>query len=68
MPDTDRPPALPSPWLTRAQLAQRLGLSPKTLANWARAGKGSKFTRKFGNGVRYHITNVEKWESAIANE
>ncbi|WP_067674221.1 helix-turn-helix transcriptional regulator [Nocardia miyunensis] len=68
MPETAYVPVLPSPWLTRRQLAQRLGLSPKTLANWASAGKGPKFTKKFGNGVRYHIANVEKWESSLADE
>jgi len=68
MSEPNRVPASPSPWLTRPELAKRLGLTPKTLANWASLGKGPKFTKRFGNGTRYHIVNVEKWENAIANE
>jgi hypothetical protein len=68
MSDSSSSPAAFSPWLTRPQLAERLGVAPKTLANWASAGKGPKFTRAIGGRVRYHISNVEKWEKSLADE
>ncbi|MFE5290448.1 helix-turn-helix transcriptional regulator [Nocardia sp. NPDC056611] len=49
-------------WLTRAQLSTRTGFAEKTLRNWASQGKGPKL-HKFGNRVRYHLTDVEAWEA-----
>ncbi|MGW0245114.1 helix-turn-helix transcriptional regulator [Nocardia goodfellowii] len=49
-------------WLTRAEVAQRLRLSSKTLANWATTGRGPKFKR-FGNRCRYRVSDVVAWEN-----
>jgi predicted DNA-binding transcriptional regulator AlpA len=49
-------------YLTREQVAKRLQLDPKTLANWASAGKGPKCIRLCGGPVRYPIAEFEKWE------
>lgn len=48
-------------WITRAQLADRIGYSEKTLRNWASEGRGPKFG-KFGNRVRYRLKDIEEWE------
>ncbi|MEU6559432.1 helix-turn-helix transcriptional regulator [Nocardia nova] len=49
-------------YLTRPQLAQRLQVSPKTLANWASAGKGPMCIRLANGGVRYPVAEVCAWE------
>jgi excisionase family DNA binding protein len=49
-------------WLTRKQLAERLGLPPKTLAEWASKGIGPRYAR-FGRHVRYSAQDILGWES-----
>lgn len=49
-------------WLTRKQLAERLGIPPKTLAEWASKGIGPRYAR-FGRHVRYLLRDVLEWES-----
>ncbi|MGY2061402.1 helix-turn-helix transcriptional regulator [Nocardia gipuzkoensis] len=49
-------------WLTRAEVAARAKLSPKTLANWASAGKGPRFFRIGGGRCRYRLDDVIAWE------
>lgn len=51
----------PSPWRTRDELADRLGLPKATLEWWAHTGKGPRYA-KFGRHVRYHIDVIEAWE------
>jgi hypothetical protein len=50
-------------YLTSDQLAERLGLKVRTLANWRSDPKqpGPRF-RKYGNRIRYIITDVLDWE------
>ena len=50
-------------WLTRPQLAERLQVSVKTLAQWATQGKGPKYARPGGGHVRYRLSDVEAWEA-----
>ncbi|RJO77607.1 DNA-binding protein [Nocardia panacis] len=59
---------LTSPWLTRRQLAARLGYSEKTLANWASRGTGPKYTMAIGGRARYHISDVVRWEISALDE
>ncbi|MCX4098320.1 helix-turn-helix transcriptional regulator [Nocardia sp. alder85J] len=59
------PSTAPPKWLTRIELAKRLGLKPKTLANWASLGIGPKFTKGIGGRARYHIDDVERWEASL---
>ncbi|MBT9444547.1 MAG: helix-turn-helix domain-containing protein [Hyphomonadaceae bacterium] len=47
--------------LTPKELADRLTLSPKTLANWRVRGEGPRFT-KIGGAVRYNAAAVAEWE------
>jgi hypothetical protein len=53
--------------LTPAELAERIGLSPDTLATWRCRGVGPKFI-KYGTSqqarVRYPVAEVEAWEQA----
>lgn len=51
-------------YLTPGQLAQVLGISPGTLANYRSAGTGPRFV-KVGPLVRYRPADVERW---IADE
>lgn len=48
-----------------AQVAQRYGITPETLSNWRREGKGPRWV-KLGNGKRprvmYRTADVLKWE------
>ncbi len=48
-------------WMTRQDLASRLGLSIATLADWAHKGTGPRYAR-FGKHVRYRLTDVITWE------
>jgi excisionase family DNA binding protein len=50
-------------WLSRGELADRLGLPTKTLARWASKGTGPLFAR-MGRHVRYRLSDVLEWEAA----
>lgn len=49
-------------------VAQRYGITPETLSNWRREGKGPKYIR-LGNGPRprimYQITDLLAWEETM---
>ncbi|MBF6171155.1 helix-turn-helix transcriptional regulator [Nocardia blacklockiae] len=49
-------------YLTRAEVAERLRLKPKTLANWASAGKGPPCIRLGGRAIRYPRKDFDAWE------
>lgn len=57
--------------LTPAELAERLGCAPATLAEWRCRGIGPRFL-KFGMSkqarVRYSEADVEAWEAASVHE
>lgn len=57
-----QPEPAPDPWLTRAELAERLQLPVSTLAQWASQRKGPKYG-KFGRHVRYRLSDVIAWEN-----
>jgi len=50
-------------WLTRIQVAERLDVPPKTLAEWASKGTGPPYA-KFGRHVRYRLRDLLEWEAA----
>ncbi|GCA97612.1 helix-turn-helix domain-containing protein [Mycolicibacterium sp. NCC-Tsukiji] len=58
-----QPESAPDPWLTRAELAERLQLPVATLAQWASQGKGIRYA-KFGRHTRYRLSDVIAWENA----
>ena len=49
-------------WLSRRELADRLGLPVKTLAEWASKGTGPRYA-KFGKHTRYKLGDVIEWEN-----
>ncbi|MGV9331062.1 helix-turn-helix transcriptional regulator [Nocardia sp. NPDC003726] len=49
-------------WLSREEVAGRLKLPPKTLAEWASKGKGPRFA-KIGRFTRYRLADLEAWEN-----
>ena len=49
-------------WLSRPELATRLGVPVKTLAEWASKGTGPRYA-KFGKHVRYRLSDVIAWEN-----
>jgi predicted DNA-binding transcriptional regulator AlpA len=49
-------------WLSRQELADRYGVPVKTPAEWASKGTGPRYA-KFGNHVRYRLSDVIDWES-----
>lgn len=51
-------------WLTRPQLANRLQVTVKTLAQWATQGRGPRYARPGGGGVRYRMADVIDWENS----
>lgn len=52
---------LDTTWLSRKQLANRLGVPHKTPAEWATKGTGPRYAR-FGRHVRYRLSDVITWE------
>lgn len=51
-------------WLTRPEVAERLRVPVKTLAQWASQGnKGPRYAR-FGRHCRYRLSDVIAWENA----
>lgn len=50
-------------WLTRPEVAERLRLPEKTLAQWASQGKGPRYHR-FGRHARYRLSDCMSWEDA----
>ncbi|WP_082680894.1 helix-turn-helix transcriptional regulator [Mycolicibacterium novocastrense] len=54
-------------WLSRRELADRLGLPAKTLAQWASKGTGPIYAR-MGRHVRYRLSDVLEWEAARVEE
>ncbi|GAB1813792.1 helix-turn-helix transcriptional regulator [Mycobacterium sp. MUNTM1] len=49
-------------WLSRKDLAERLGVPYKTPAEWATKGTGPKYAR-FGRHARYRLSDVIAWEN-----
>lgn len=58
---------VPSPWLTRPEVAARLGVAAQTLAYWAVKGEGPRFA-KWGGRARYRLSDVIAWEEAQFGE
>jgi excisionase family DNA binding protein len=54
-----------SPFLSTAQAAHYIGLSPRTLERMRRTGRGPRF-RKHGRYVRYHIAELDAWSESRA--
>lgn len=54
-----------SPFLSTAQAAHYIGLSPRTLERMRRTGRGPRF-RKHGRYVRYHIAELDAWSESCA--
>src|ERR1700730_18527555 len=63
-------PATPAPpppadsertWMGREEVADRLRLPVKTLADWATRGRGPKYN-KIGKYARYRLSGVMAWE------
>lgn len=50
--------------LTTEELAERLGIEPRTADDWRVDGRGPKFIR-FGRTVRYRVADVEAWEESL---
>lgn len=53
-------------WLTRAEVAERLKVPEKTLAQWASQQKGPPYHR-FGRHARYKLSQCIQWENAQAS-
>lgn len=51
---------LPRTYLTNAEAAQYLRLSPRTLEKMRGLGNGPRF-RKFGHRVLYELSELETW-------
>lgn len=53
-----------SGWLTTDDVAVRLKIPPKTLANWASLGKGPRYAR-IGRHRRYRVEDLLAWEEEM---
>jgi len=49
-------------WLTRQEVADRLKVPAKTLAQWASQGRGPRFAR-IGRHARYKLSDCVAWEN-----
>ncbi|MGW6123123.1 helix-turn-helix domain-containing protein [Nocardia sp. NPDC055165] len=56
-----------SDWLTTDDVASRLKIPPKTLANWAYLGKGPRFAR-IGRHRRYRLEDLVTWEQMMLEQ
>ena len=54
-------------WLTREQVAQRLQMPVKTVAEWGRAGYGPPYA-VMGRHCRYPLDRLLEWEQALISE
>lgn len=52
-------------WLSREEVAARLKLPVKTLAQWASQGRGPRFS-KIGRFARYKMSDLIVWEDTQA--
>jgi excisionase family DNA binding protein len=50
-------------WLTRSEVAERLRVPARTLAQWAHLGKGPRYA-VFGRHARYRLSDVMSWENS----
>ena len=50
-------------YLTEIQVAERTGISLKTLRRWRLENRGPKYS-KFGSLVRYGVEELVQWEQA----
>lgn len=51
--------------LTPIELAERLGVTARTLTNWRSNNTGPKYFKPTGNVVRYRLTDVDAWEAEM---
>lgn len=62
--DTNRErDAVARPYLDERELAERWGVSVRTLQDWRWRGTGPRFT-KLGALVRYAVSDIEAYEEA----
>jgi len=52
-------------WLTRQEVADRLRMPVKTIAQWGSQGRGPRF-RRMGKHTRYLLDDLIEWENAQA--
>lgn len=50
-------------WLSAGEVAERLGVSTKTLANWRYLGHGPRFQKLSARKVVYPVAEVVAWEN-----
>jgi len=54
-------------FLNEVELEACFGIPRKTLQNWRLLGRGPVY-RKFGNSVRYDVTDVESWIQSLPTD
>lgn len=52
-----------TPHLTRSEAARYLGVSRRSMDNWATQGRGPRFYR-IGRAARYRLSDLEAWLEA----
>jgi hypothetical protein len=51
-------------WLTRKEAADYMGIHPRTLANWAAAGRGPRYSKPSGNSCMYRLRDLDDYLQA----
>jgi len=59
-----RPEALPAEYLGQAEVARRLGISPRTLETWRYKGTGPPATRIGCRHIRYQASALAAWAAS----
>ena len=50
-----------SSWLTRREAADYMGVHPRTLANWAAAGRGPRYSKPSGSSCMYRLDDLDAY-------
>ncbi|MGV9613244.1 helix-turn-helix transcriptional regulator [Nocardia xishanensis] len=51
-------------WLTRKEAADYMGIHPRTLANWAAAGRGPRYSKPSGSSCMYRLGDLDAYLQA----
>jgi predicted DNA-binding transcriptional regulator AlpA len=58
-------PLMEQRWFTPGELAEKLGVSVRTLADWRRKGRGPRYFKVSYRAVKYAAEDLETWLQSL---